>query len=179
VFNTLIDNNTLTNCANGINLAGGFMLSTYQTLAYSNIVQNNTIDNVLVPATFQSLYGGHTQYGNQFINNTITNSGLPIFTQQEGMVYKPAGANRLVYFKVSAPCTKFTKTAPSVGGINIQQSVCVVSNDGSGNGIWSALVSSTDGNTIYSDANYVGAGLIGASTQHTFMGWNATTGALQ
>jgi hypothetical protein len=164
-------------------------------LAYNNIVQNNTFDNVLVPAYFRSYYDGHKQYGNQFINNTIIGGGTVTFNQQDNLtVYgnRYAGNDNLVYFKVAGACTKFSQGTKTMDGVSIPQAICVAENDGSGNGIWSAMADAVVKAAIAEDTNYRGVGLNGVNeisvedkniiatgAQHTFMGWNATTGALQ
>lgn len=94
VFGILVENNTISNCAHGVNLAGGQMLTTYRTLAYGNVIRNNTFQNCDRYATgnpseevgvvrFSSYYsgGGPLQYNNQFINNTV--DGGRIFIERQ------------------------------------------------------------------------------------------------
>lgn len=93
VFGALIEGNTITGCAHAINLAGGLMLSTYYTLAYNNIIRNNTILDCDLVGTgapseeigavrLLSYYGGHMQYNNQFTGNTVR--GGRIYIEQQG-----------------------------------------------------------------------------------------------
>ncbi len=96
-FGFLIENNTVTNCAHGINVAGGLMLSVTHTLAYNNTVRNNTFINcdkyvAGVPTTekgtvrFLSYYADPTtgpfQYNNSFTGNSVNYGGLYIQNQQ-------------------------------------------------------------------------------------------------
>lgn len=94
VFNSKIEGNTAIGCNRGIDLIGGLMLSTYQTLAWNNTVQNNNFINdgllydVSNPAVwFHSFYSGHLQYNNKFINNTVI-GGLLYFGKQGKLTYE-------------------------------------------------------------------------------------------
>jgi hypothetical protein len=96
VFNSHILGNTIIGCGTGINLLGGLMLSTYYTLAWNNTVSGNTfIDSgndhfgleFTSAAFFGSIYGGHKDYNNKFINNTVI--GGRIFLEKQGnFIYK-------------------------------------------------------------------------------------------
>ena len=105
VFNSLVDNNTLVNCHSGINVAGGTMLNTYNTLAYNNTISNNRVMgcnyDATIPANddngairFISYYGGPYQYNNKFTNNTVI--GGNIFIQkQKTFVFNDNSLNTL------------------------------------------------------------------------------------
>jgi len=93
-FGILVENNTVTNCAHGINLAGGIMLDCYRSLSYNNVVRNNKFidcDKYAVGDPSEDIgvirfvsYGnerGPIQYNNSFINNTV--SGGRIFIQRQ------------------------------------------------------------------------------------------------
>ena len=97
VFNFLIENNTVTNCAHGINVAGGLMLGSMHTLAYGNTVRNNTFidcDKYVAgaPSTekgtvrFLSYYADSTtgpfQYNNSFTGNSVNYGGIYIQNQR-------------------------------------------------------------------------------------------------
>jgi hypothetical protein len=99
VFGMLVENNTVTNCAHGLNLAGGLMLTHYRTLAYNNVVRNNTFTDcdkyaVGVPSEeigvvrFVSYWGGNgpLQYNNKFENN-IVNGGRIFIERQRNLSY--------------------------------------------------------------------------------------------
>ena len=101
-FGFLIENNTVTNCAHGINVAGGLMLSVTHTLAYNNTVRNNTFidcDKYVAgaPSTekgtvrFISYYAdpitGPFQYNNTFIGNSVNYGGLYI-QNQRNMIFQ-------------------------------------------------------------------------------------------
>lgn len=92
VFGTLIEDNVVDDCAHGVNLAGGLMLSAYDALAYNNVVSDNTFidcdqygagnpseDIGVIRAP--SYYGGPLQYNNQFIDNTV--DGGQIFLEEQ------------------------------------------------------------------------------------------------
>ena len=97
VFGTLVENNTVTNCAHGINVAGGIMINGLNTLAYHNIVRNNTFTNCdkygsgnpsedIGVIRFVSYWGtGPLQYNNQFVNNTV-NGGRVFIERQRNFV---------------------------------------------------------------------------------------------
>lgn len=97
VFGMIIENNFISGCAHAINLAGGLMLSTYHTLAYNNIVKNNTFVacNEVADAgdpdggavNFRSYYDVVKMYGNQFVNNTVV-GGKMFFERQQGLIYE-------------------------------------------------------------------------------------------
>jgi hypothetical protein len=97
VFNFLVENNTVTNCAHGINVAGGLMKTYSHTLAYNNTVRNNTFvdcDKYVVgaPSTekgtvrFLSYYADPTtgpfQYNNSFTGNSVNYGGIYIQNQR-------------------------------------------------------------------------------------------------
>ena len=97
VFNTKIENNNVKECAHGISLAGGLMLSTYYTLSYNNILSGNSFidcDQVGSDAPSSntgvvrilSYNNGHKQYNNKFINNTV-NGGRIYIEKQENFSY--------------------------------------------------------------------------------------------
>jgi hypothetical protein len=86
----IVEGNQISGCAHGINLAGGIMLSTYRSLAYNNIIKNNSFLNCgQVPATsddevirFISYYDTVPQYGNQFTSNTVIGGKIMLIRQQ-------------------------------------------------------------------------------------------------
>lgn len=93
-FGTLVENNTVTNCAHGINIAGGNMVNGTRTLAYNNIVRYNTFSDcdrydVSQPSEDYGVvriisYWGGTgplQFRNQFTNNTV--NGGRIFIERQ------------------------------------------------------------------------------------------------
>jgi hypothetical protein len=94
-FGILVENNTVTNCAHGISLAGGRMLDSYRSLSYNNIVRNNTFtdcdkyavgepnEDIGVIRFISYAYGGPgpLQYNNTFENNTV--NGGRIFIQRQ------------------------------------------------------------------------------------------------
>ncbi|MDQ7043937.1 MAG: glycosyl hydrolase family 28-related protein [Sulfurimonas sp.] len=82
VFGTLVENNTVSNSAHGVNVAGSLLENVVRSLAYGNTVRNNTFlncDTTRLGSTdygvirFNSRYGGPIQYNNKLINNTINN----------------------------------------------------------------------------------------------------------
>jgi hypothetical protein len=108
VFGFDVSKNKAVGCANGINVAGGKMLSTYDCLAYHNIVENNTfIDCAELPLTdgavarFESYYGDVKQYGNKFMDNTVIGGlkGVMAVHQQDfyydGNQMRGVGENQL------------------------------------------------------------------------------------
>lgn len=92
VFGMLIENNFISGCAQGINLAGGLMLSTYRTLTYNNIIKNNTFlgcNEVTDPSAavnFRTYGSDIKMYGNQFVNNTVVGGKL-LFERQQNFIY--------------------------------------------------------------------------------------------
>jgi len=93
VFNTRVENNTITGVPHGISLMGGLMLSNLQLLAWNNIISGNTIMQTDQspagdPSTdhgairINSLFTGHKQYGNKVVNNTII--GGRIYIEKQG-----------------------------------------------------------------------------------------------
>ena len=100
VFGIIIENNTVENCAHGINIAGGIMLHYYRSLAYNNIVRNNTFidcdkyaegepseETGVVRFTSYGGTHGPIQYNNVFENNTV-NSGRFFIERQRNMMYE-------------------------------------------------------------------------------------------
>jgi len=99
VFGILVENNVVSDSAHALNLAGGQMLTTYRTLAYGNVIRNNTFQNCdkysTDPAdgggvvTFTSYWGGNgpLQYNNQFINNTIDGGRIHI-ERQKNLIFE-------------------------------------------------------------------------------------------
>ena len=95
VFGMLVEDNIVTNCAHGINLAGGTMNNNALTYAYNNLIRNNTFTDcdrygVGQPSTyavvsFVSYYSNLLQYYNKFINNTV-NGGRVFFGNQRNFV---------------------------------------------------------------------------------------------
>lgn len=101
VFGTLVEDNYVSYSAHGLNVAGGLMENVVRTLAYKNIVRNNTFYNcdlyryngITEPSErygavrFNSTYGGPLQYGNKFIGNSVYNdvneSESRMFFQQQ------------------------------------------------------------------------------------------------
>jgi hypothetical protein len=94
VFGILVENNTVTNCAHGINLAGGLMLDHYRTLAYNNVIRNNSFidcdkyaegepSEEVGVVRFVSYGGaaGPVQYNNKFENNAV--KGGRIFVERQ------------------------------------------------------------------------------------------------
>lgn len=101
-FNFLIENNTVTNSAHGINLAGGLMLGIMHTLAYNNIIRNNTfIDcdkhvagepstekgTVRIISYYADPTTGPFQYNNTFTGNSINYGGIYI-QNQRNMIFQ-------------------------------------------------------------------------------------------
>jgi hypothetical protein len=91
VFAMIIEDNVISGCAHGINVAGGFMLSTYRVLAYNNVVKNNSFlgCNQVSPGSgddeairFLSYGGVVPQFGNQFTNNTVVSGRIRLECQQ-------------------------------------------------------------------------------------------------
>ena len=96
VFGFVIENNTANNSANGINVAGGLMLGYVRTLAYNNIVRNNTLTNCGMYSTnvpgedngvirvlcYYSTNGEPLQYNNTFTGNTINHGNIYIENQR-------------------------------------------------------------------------------------------------
>ena len=101
VFGIVVENNTVTNCARGINVAGGIMLNSYRSLAYNNVVRNNTFqhcdkyavgepgEDIGVVRFISYNYGsiGPLQYNNKFENNTV-NGGRIFFQRQRNLIDK-------------------------------------------------------------------------------------------
>jgi hypothetical protein len=101
VFGMLIENNMVTNCAHGLNLAGGTMLTYYHSLAYNNIVRNNTFINCDKYGDQNSAEGAGVvsfvsynwgrgdvplQYNNVFENNTVLGGGRVLFQRQRNLI---------------------------------------------------------------------------------------------
>ena len=135
VFNFTIDGNTISGCANGINLAGGLMLSTYRTLAYNNVVKNNrflacnerTGDAVV---RFESYYGTAKQYGNQFINNVIQGGKVGIYMRhQANLIYE----NNVVDHVDACDWKYCANTLPTADATQIGRTFMKITDDGSGN----------------------------------------------
>ncbi len=94
VFGMIIEDNVISGCNIGINLAGGLMLSTYRTLAYNNIVKNNSFlaCNEVAGGSggvvnFRSYGATVKQYGNQFVSNTIVGGAL-FFEMQKQFIFE-------------------------------------------------------------------------------------------
>ena len=135
VFNFMIEGNTISGCANGINLAGGLMLSTYRTLAYNNVVKNNrflacnerTGDAVV---RFESYYGTAKQYGNQFINNVIQGGKVGIYMRhQANLIYE----NNVVDHVDACDWKYCANTLPTADATQIGRTFMQITDDGSGN----------------------------------------------
>ncbi len=135
VFNFTIDGNTISGCANGINLAGGLMLSTYRTLAYNNVVKNNrflacnerTGDAVV---RFESYYGTAKQYGNQFINNVIQGGKVGLYMRhQANLIYE----NNVVDHVDACDWKYCANTLPTADATQIGRTFMKITDDGSGN----------------------------------------------
>ena len=98
VFGMNIQNNIVTNCAHGINVAGGNMIKNTRTFAFNNLVQNNTFTDCdrygvgqpsedLAAIRFISYFSatGPLQFYNKFINNTV-NGGRILIERQRNFV---------------------------------------------------------------------------------------------
>ena len=98
VFGMNIQNNVVTNCAHGINVAGGNMIKNTRTLAFNNLVQNNYFIDCdrysagqptedLAAIRFISYFSatGPLQFNNKFINNTV-NGGRLLIERQRNFV---------------------------------------------------------------------------------------------
>jgi hypothetical protein len=86
VFNINVEGNKIYNCWNGLNLAGGQMLTTYHTLAYNNTINNNEFSDCNGGIWVQSYWGGEgakKQYGNKFINNDVIRTNITIHRQYD------------------------------------------------------------------------------------------------
>jgi hypothetical protein len=107
VFGMKIENNMVSGCAHGINLAGGSMITPYNTLAWNNTISGNQFlncdqvsatadpsDDLGVVRIISYKYGADKviQYGNKFINNTVIGGRIFIENQAnfifEGNVLK-------------------------------------------------------------------------------------------
>ena len=112
VFSILVENNTVTNCAHGINVAGGLMLYHYRTLAYNNVIRNNTFidcDKYAEGEPSEEVgvirfvsYGGAAgplQYNNKFENNTVQR-GRIFIERQMNMIYEGNTLSNDVIVKV-------------------------------------------------------------------------------
>jgi len=110
-FGILVENNTVTNCAHGLNLAGGIMLHHYRSLSYNNVVRNNTFidcDKYAVGEPNEDIgvirfvsYGnerGPLQYNNSFINNTV-NGGRIFIQRQRNMKFENNNISKEVTIK--------------------------------------------------------------------------------
>ena len=101
-FNFLIENNTVTNCAHGINVAGGLMLGSMHTLAYGNTVRNNTFIDcdkyvagapstekgaVRIISYYADPTSGPFQYNNSFTGNSVNYGGIYI-QNQRNMIFQ-------------------------------------------------------------------------------------------
>ena len=97
-FGMLVENNTVTNCAHGINVAGGNMINNTRTFAFNNLIQNNTFTDcdrygISQPSEdygavrIISYWGGAgpLQFNNKFINNTV-NGGRVFIERQRNFV---------------------------------------------------------------------------------------------
>ena len=135
VFNFTIEGNTVVGCANGINLAGGLMLTTYRTLAYNNVVKNNrfmacnerTGDAVV---RFESYYSTIKQYNNQFVNNAIQGGKKGVYMRyQANLIYEDN-----VIDHVDAFDWKYcANTLPTPNATQIGRTFMKITEDGSGN----------------------------------------------
>jgi len=91
----------VSNCAHGLNLAGGTMLGYYHSLAYNNIVRNNTCINCdkygdqtskesAGVVSFVSYNRGRgdvpLQYNNVFQNNNALGGGRILFQRQQNLI---------------------------------------------------------------------------------------------
>jgi hypothetical protein len=90
VFNTKVENNTISGFNRAIIVYGGLMVSTYHCLAYYNTVQNNTViaSNAInavngAAIEFGSLFGGINQIGNKLIGNNVVNGGINLENQKQ------------------------------------------------------------------------------------------------
>lgn len=135
VFNFMIEGNTISGCANGINLAGGLMLSTYRTLAYNNVVKNNRFlacneragDAVV---RFESYYGTAKQYGNQFINNVIQGGLVGVYMRhQDNLIYE----NNVIDNVAAFDWKYCANTLPAADATQIGRTFMQITDDGSGN----------------------------------------------
>ena len=94
-FGTLVENNIVTNCAHGINVAGGTMVNNCRTLAYNNLIRNNIFTDCdqyavgdpseeIGVVRFISYWGGTgpLQYNNRFENNTVNGGRIFIESQR-------------------------------------------------------------------------------------------------
>jgi hypothetical protein len=97
-FGTLVENNTVTNCAHGINVAGGNMINTTRTFAFNNLIQNNTFtdcdrygvsqpseDYGVIRAISYWGGAGPLQFNNKFIGNTV-NGGRVFIERQQNFI---------------------------------------------------------------------------------------------
>lgn len=112
VFGILVENNTVTHCAHGINVSGGLMLGHYRTLAYNNVIRNNSFidcDRYAEGEPSEEVgvirfvsYGGAAgpiQYNNKFENNTV-NGGRIFIERQINMIYEGNTLSNDVIVKV-------------------------------------------------------------------------------
>lgn len=135
VFNFTIDGNTIVGCANGINLAGGLMLSTYRTLAYNNVVKNNRFLSCNERAgdavvRFESYYGTVKQYNNQFINNVIQGGKVGVYMRhQANLIYE----NNVVDHVDAFDWKYCGNTLPTANATQIGRTFMKIIDDGSGN----------------------------------------------
>jgi hypothetical protein len=97
-FGMLVENNIVTNCAHGINVAGGNMINNTRTFAFNNLIQNNIFTDCDRYGVSQpsedfgvirviSYWGGAgpLQYNNRFIGNTV-NGGRVFIERQRNFV---------------------------------------------------------------------------------------------
>ena len=104
VFNSVIENNVVMSCANGLMLVGGLMMNTYRTRVYNNVVRGNRFINCMEsPRTsdggytypehaavrFDSLYANNFyQYNNVFAGNVVVGGKLIQFKNQKNFVFE-------------------------------------------------------------------------------------------
>ena len=102
VFGIIVENNTVTNCAHGLNLAGGIMLNSYRSLAYNNVIRNNRFidcdkyavgepnEDTGVIRFVSYAYGGAIaplQFNNTFEKNTVKGGGRIFFQRQRNFKF--------------------------------------------------------------------------------------------